>query len=381
MREMSSLNQFFFDIECHFRCYNIGRRIYPVDLQTFIDFENTQNSWQAPFLQHAWLALVFWKDDKGQQPAPEHHVWFLKLPLDEQARLNLAARDDFLRHLFEVLGDYLTHSQKTEYNKPSDKLHFLESKLQNNPYGFQPKQEQMANFHAIVHKQLSRPASSFYASTQNYLSGSNDPGHASEKHVFKNWHELGLQGFADIAARLDESCCRQTKTNEQLINEAIPHLPREPLQVLCACLENHPISTQTIQVIYKQLLTELKKNAVTASTVQLCIALIRASAQASDQSLQVQLLSKILQSPMKSDIEVLATIAGRCWQIIPQREILLVFLESLALADVQHQGAFKAILSDLMFIPGMRDSILQAFRSPERSRLLTQAIGAFFKTI
>ena len=115
--------------------------------------------------------------------------------------------------------------------------------------------------------------------------------------------------------------------------------------------------------------------------VQLCIASIRASAQASDQSLQIQLLSKILQSPIKSDIEVLATIAGRCWQIIPRREILLVFLESLALADAQHQGAFKAILSDLMFIPGMRDSILQAFRSPDRSQLLTQAIGAFFKTI
>lgn len=384
MQNMSSLNQFFSEIDYHFQCYNIGRRIYPVEQQTFIDFENTHSTWKTPFLQHAWLALLFWKNkswnDDCSKENPEYHVWFLKLPLDEQAKLNLTARDDFLRRLFEVLGDYLTHSQQgnsqeTKHKNPSEKRHSLENAMKDSPYGFQPKPEQMANFHAIVYKQLSLPASSYYLSTQNYLSGSNG---------FKEWDELGFQGLADIAARLDEpykNIGSPSKTNEQLIIEAIPYLPIEPFQVLGSCLENHLISKQTTEVIYKRLIRELEKNDTTTFLAQLCIASIRASSQAIDQPLHVQLLSTILTSAVKTDIEVLATISGRCWHLIPHPEILSAFLEALALANIQHQDAFKAILSDLMFIPGMRDTILQAFRSPNRSEQLTQAIGDFFNTL
>lgn len=387
MKEISSLKQFFSEIDYHFQCYNMGRRIHPVDQQTFIDFENTHAAWKTPFLQHAWLALLFWENksrkndgSKENPETPEHHVWFLKFPLDEQAKLNLTARDDFLRHLFKVLGDYLTlsqqgDSQETQHKTPSEKRHSLESAMQDSPYGFQPKPEQMANFHAIVHKQLSMPASPFYTSTQNYLCGSND---------FKEWNKLGFQGFADIAARLDEpykNIGSPGKTNEQLIIEAIPYLPIEPFQVLGSCLENHPISKQTTQVIYDRLITELKKNEKTTFSAQLCIASIRASSQASDQPLHIQLLSKILTSAVKTDIEVLAVISGRCWHLIPHPEILSAFLEALALANIQHQDAFKAILSDLMFIPGMRDTIIQAFRSPNRSQQLSQAIGDFFNTL
>ncbi len=382
MQEMSSLNQFFSEIACQFQCYNIGRRIHLVDPQTFIDFENTDTPWKTPFLQHAWLALTFWKDKRWKDKSwkdkswkdnsnDQHHVWFLKLPLDEQAKLNLAARDDFLRRLFAALEDYLTNSQD---NNPADKLHSLENAMQDNPYGFQPKPEQLANFHAIVHKQLSLPASSYYADTQNYLAGNND---------FQHWQALGFQGFADIAARLDETDQNtQTRTtNEQLINEAISQLPMEPYQVLGTCLENHRVSPQTTEAIYKRLISELERNDHTAALKQLCITSIRASSQASDQQLQVQLLSAILKSVVKTDIEVLAVISGRCWQLISHAQILSVFLEVLAVANIQHQGAFKAILSDLMFIPGMRDTILQAFRSPNRSELLAQTIGDFFKTI
>ena len=372
MKEMGSLNQFFTEINCRFQCYNMGRRIYPVDHQSFIDFESTHSTWKAPFLQHAWIAVLFWKDN----PIPsEHHVWFLKLPLDELAKLNQAARDDFLRHLFEALGNNSTQAQTQK--KASDKLHSLENAMKDNPYGFQPKTEQMANFHAIVHKQLSLPASSYYQDTQDYLDSSNR---------FKEWNKLGFQGFADIAARLDESAPNNThKSNEQLVNEAIHLLPIEPFQVLGSCLENHRISKQTTEAIYNRLLTELEKNNNADTLAQWSIASIRAASHASSQEsiqiLQVQLISKILSTEMRTNIEVLATISGRCWELIPQTEILVNFLESLAIVDNQHQGAFKAILSDLMFIPGMRGTILQAFRSPERSQQLTQAIGSFFSAI
>lgn len=370
MQEMSSLNQFFSEIACQFRCCNIGRRIHLIEQQTFIDFENTDAPWETPFLQHAWLALIFWKDKSWQDKHDEHHVWFLKLPLDEQAKLNLAARDDFLRRLFEALGDYLANAQDIE---PSDRLHSLESAMKDNPYGFQPKPEQLANFHAIVHKQLSLPASSYYKSTRDYLSGNNG---------FQGWQKLGFQGFADVAARLDETAENtHTRTNEQLIIKAIAQLPIEPYQVLGSCLENHRVSQQITQAVYTRLISELKKNDNSASLRQLCITSVQASAQSSDQQLQVQLLSEILKSVVKTNIEVLAVISGRCWQLISHPQILSIFLEVLAAANMQHQGAFKAVLSDLMFIPGMRDTILQAFRSPNRSEQLAQTIGDFFKTI
>ncbi|MCW8931746.1 MAG: DUF3549 family protein [Gammaproteobacteria bacterium] len=374
MKGMNSLNQFFSEIDCHYQCYNMGRRIYPIKHQAFVDFEETISPCKMPFLQHAWLAIVFWKNnnltkDQNDTREQEQHVWFLKLPLDEQAKLNLAARDDFLRRLFEALGDYLSESS----NGSSDKLHSLEKAMKDNPYGFQPKPEQMANFHAIVHKHFSLPASTFYQTTQEYLLS--DTG-------FNEWNELGFQGFADIAARLDEHILNsKNKTNEQLIIEAIPHLPIEPFQVLSSCLENHIVSQKMTQTVYNRLTTELKEDDTTSYSAQWCIAAIRASSQTITPELQVKLLSIILTSTWKTDIEVLATLSGRSWTSISHPEILPEFLEALAITDVHHQGAFKAILSDLMFIPGMRATILQAFRSPERSQQLAQAIGTFFNSL
>ncbi len=372
MSEINSLHQFFSEINCHYQCYNLGRRIHPLARQDFIDFEHTGSAWQAPFLQHAWLALVFWKEtaaaETTENKQPQQHVWFLKLPLDEQAKLNLAARDDFLRRLFTALGDHLTSIRQAESGA---QLNSVEGAMQDNPYGFQPKEEQMANFHAIVHQQLELPASAFYKDTQNYL---------SNKQNFQQWQHLGLQGFADLAARLHE------ENNEQLINSAIADLPIEPLQVLGSCLENQRISKHTTQAVYQRLSAELEhyeqaNNTPATALLQLCISAIRATAQTEEQSLQIQLLSRILSTEIKTDIEILATISGRCWPLTAHAQILPLFLDALALADTQHPGAFKAVISDLMFIPGMRDTILQAFRSAQRSPHLAQAIGAFFNNI
>ena len=419
MTTMSSIHQFFSDIGCHFQCYNTGRLIHAVDKQTFIDFEENNIAWQSPFLQQAWLAIVFWQEKpqtaqtqiesstcqtesstsqtesstSQKSSTNNHYVWFLKLPLDEQAKLNLAARDDFLRRLFEALGSYLDNVQRNKYQTTAAKLNSLETAMKDNPYGFQPKEEQMANFHAIVHKQFSLPASAYYHATQHYL---------SDKNNFAQWSQLGLQGIADFAARLDERY--KDESNEQLITDSITQLPFSPFQAFAICLENQVISSQLTQAIYHKLQqalehslkAALKKEHSTSDAhlelIALCVASIKASAQSADQALQIQLLSSILNSSAGTDIEVLATIAGRCWPLIAHNEILSPFLEALANTNVinkepdytpeqetiQRQAAFNTILSDLMFIPGIRSRILEKFRSPERSEQLTQAIGAFF---
>ena len=383
MTIMNSINQFFSEIGCHFQCYNMGRLIQPVKNQTLIDFEQNNIAWQSPFLQHAWLAIVFWQENSATNPSTkEHYVWFLKLPLDEQAKLNLVARDDFLRRLFEALGNYLGDAQQNEHQTSAGKLHSLEASMKDNPYGFQPKEEQMANFHAIVHKQFSLPASHYYQNIQEYLCAHND---------FAQWSQLGLQGIADFTARLDEFY--NSETNEQLLIKGITHLPLSPLQVFGICLENQIISKALTQTIYDNLTQTLAQtNNDRLENIALCITSIRASAQSIDEKLQIKLLTTILNSSAGTDIEVLATIAGRCWLLIANPEILSPFLEALANTtfvdrgqtytseqkQIHRQGAFNAILSDLMFIPGMRIHILEKFRSPERSEQLTQAIGAFF---
>lgn len=385
MNRLDSINQFLTAIGCRFECYDMGRLIQPIEQQTFIDFESSSIPWNSPFLQHAWLALVFWQE-QGWKPQgknasmtdakQDHMIWFLKLPLDEQAKLNLAARDDFLHRLFKTLeNDSVAKNQQ-------EKHHLLENAIQDSPYGFQPKQEQMANFHAIAHKHLGLPASQYYQNVQRYFS---DPD------GFEQWNQLGFQGFADLAARLDEKF--QDKNNQELIAQAIATLPLPPFQALANCLENHVVSSQLTRAVLNRLIREqeleLEKNDnEQLSIIPVYIASIRATAQACNQKLQAQLLSQILKSPGSSNIEVLAVISGRCWQQLFQPQILTFFLEALARSESNpnqseslSQGAFNAIMSDIMFIPGMRNAVLQSFRSPDRSEQLAKAIGAFLNLI
>ena len=388
MNELNTINQFFSAIDCHFKCYEMGRLIQAVKPQQFIDFELGNTPWDTPFMQYAWIGVVFWQ--KKEAVAEQNHtVWFLKLPLDEQAKLNLAARDDFLSRLFKTLehalankklatqepGDKVPGHQKLSNKKSAgEQFYSLENAMKDNPYGFQPKQEQLANFHAIVQQQLNLAASSSYQDAQDYFS---DSAH------FDQWQQLGFQGIADLAARLEEKVqCpdRQAVSNQQLIIKAIPRLPLSSFHALSLCLENHVVSRALAQAVFDKLSLASDNNTSSSTS---CIACIRATAGSSDSAgeIQAQLLTNVLSSPFNNDIEVLAIIAGRCWQaLFLQQNILLLFLKSLAHADSsRHPGAFNAIVSDLIFIPGMRDKILQGFRSPDRSEQLILAIAAFLK--
>ncbi|MCK5696574.1 MAG: DUF3549 family protein [Gammaproteobacteria bacterium] len=370
---MNSIHHFFSEIGCQFQCYNMGRLIHPIEQQEFIHFENNQSPYYSPFLQQAWLAIVFWQEKESlTSSTSDYYVWFLKLPLDEQAQLNLTARDYFLRCLLSALDQ--------KQKNMTEKLHSLENALKDNPYGFQPTEEQMANFHAMVHQQFSLNPSSFYQKTQEYL---------ANKQNLSHWQQVGFQGIADISTRLDETD-HKGHSNEQLIINALPHLPLASFQAFAICLENQTISKTLTQAIYKKVLftfqLQTANKALSAELTQVCILSIRATAQSEDIPLQQQLLHSILTSEIAQDIELLATIATRCWQQLHQQSLLSLFLEALADSNNTHQQqhsfeaqtAFNTMLSDLMFIPGMREPILKEFRSTQRSQKLTQAIGLFF---
>ncbi len=390
MQQINSMQQFFSAINCHHQCYNMGRLVQAIEQATFLSFEQTKIPWQFPFLQQAWLAIIFWPNNlPAGEMANAHYVWFLKFPLDEQAKLNQAARDDFLRGIFQALETFVS---KRENDTTAADLHTLEKTMLDNPYGFQPKEEQMANFHALIKQQFSLAASPYYHAVQHYLS---DPAN------FSQWQTLGFQGIADFSARLSEPY--EDKDNEQLITQAITHLPLPVFQAFAQCLENQKISAPLSQAIQQKLNITLAKhqqqgNRPTENThelISLATAAVRANAQARDKKSQQQLIIVLLTSAIATEIELLATIAGRCWLLINHDEILTLFLEALAIntsihydnhpgieQDMQQkqtQSAFNMILSDLMFIPGIRPLILQKFRSSQRSEQLSQAIGAFFK--
>jgi hypothetical protein len=78
-------------------------------------------------------------------------------------------------------------------------------------------------------------------------------------------------------------------------------------------------------------------------------------------------------------VEVLASIASRCWQDL-KGDLLLAFLNVLATND-QGQGAFNALVADLMPLANKREHILQAFRSENRSEALMACIGNLMKSV
>jgi hypothetical protein len=129
--------------------------------------------------------------------------------LDEQAKLVLAARDDFMRRLLENLGETTGNTAR---------MAETEVALQDNPYAFRPKPERMAVFHAQVTAALQQPASPYYAHACDYFSG---------RLGWEQWSFLGYQGIADLAARLAQD------DNRQRLKTAIPELPPAPLEALC----------------------------------------------------------------------------------------------------------------------------------------------------
>ncbi len=74
---------------------------------------------------------------------------------------------------------------------------------------------------------------------------------------------------------------------------------------------------------------------------------------------------------------MLAAIAGRCWEALEEGDIRRAFLEVLA-ANRSGQPFFNECLADLLFVPGVRDSLRASLRDPDRSPALAAAIGGLF---
>ncbi|PCJ46162.1 MAG: hypothetical protein COA99_03325 [Moraxellaceae bacterium] len=328
-----------------YRIIDLGRRVLKIEKGLFEKIENAQAPYPYPLQRQAWFAVLFWDPKNIQQ----HHIWFLKLPLDEQGYLDLNARDDFLRRALEQLGQALLDSKENAPEAPA-----LE--IKDNPWSFTPRQDKMAAFHAKALVELKRPGSQHLAPMMRYL---------EQPEQFSQWQHIGIQGIADLCARSNE----ESVTN--MLRQHLPQLPAEVMVPLLLGLENESISHLLTQAVIAC------KQSMTSDTTLLA-AIIRALSGSVDQTAKKQFILDALDSYKQApiSIEVLVAISGRAWEVLTDDAVALLFVEALAYNDAG-QGAFNQVLTDLLFMPSIGKSIRQAFRSPKRSERLGEAIGTF----
>ena len=344
--QVTTLIEFLQDTGAGVRVYDLGRRVVRISRDKFLKFEKTQLPYPQPLQNHAWFGLSMLDQSVSDEPV----IWFLRMPLDEQGKLLQSSRDYFIHRLLEV-------AVEKQAGKQSEVDAFKD-----NPYVFKPKEDRMAVFHAKLARDLGRPPSRFYAHSLDYFSG--NPG-------WDQWSFVGYQGIADIAARVGE-----TAVNELLV-QAVPMLPREPLTALCHCLENEPLALPLSQALMNRLNTELS---ATEPDIPVITALVRGLSLSISAATRNRMFALAMDSPYATHIELLAAISGRAWELLQQPGHAGRYLEALAHSPAG-QSAFNHCLGDLLAMPGLRTPLLQAVRDPARSDELAAAFGAMMRQL
>ena len=335
MTSISGISDFLKQSGSAFKIFDMGRRILPLDEAEFLAFEEGSIPYPFPLQQQAWLGIMVWNTLNDKE---EMVIWFVRFPLDAKGLLTPTIREDFIVRLIEREG-----KQDEE-----------------NPYGFKPKQEHMAVFHAKAAKLLNKPASRFYEHALDYFRGETG---------YDQWAFVGFQGIADLAARLDED------DNNDMLSRAIGELPPQPLDALCQCLEHEAIEDNLALAIAEVMEPLLANGQDNANLISLCL---RGISFARNQQLVQEQVFNVLASTAATNPEVLASISGRCWETLKSEQLMLAYLENLARCP-EGQEFFNLVVVDIINIPGMSEPLHQAIRNPQRSELLSTAIGGLFK--
>ena len=331
-----------------YRVYEMGRKILPLSKGQFQQIEDQQMLYPFPFQQKAWLALLIWQPDNESEAV----IWFLQFPVDELGYLKQEARDAFLIELLGQAGKNIQAKQKNNA---------IMDELGESPFAFKPREDRLAMFHALASKELGQGASPYYQATREYLAGALG---------YEQWQFLGLQGIADVVARLDE------EDNEALLLDAIAHMPNMPLESFSHALENVFLQRMLVDALIQRLQRELAKNNPDNGTIEVSLvaALVRAISASQIETVRIEILKKVLASSFSKEIEVLVAISGRSWVDLENEGLLSLFLEKLAL---QNQLAFNAVIIDLMMLPDMKEKVLKVLRGAGRSSMLSERLDGF----
>lgn len=344
---ITTLGKFLNRSRAHYRVFDMGRRVVKISEQEFMGFENAKIPYPYPLNKQALFGVVFWNPEQ----ADKQYVWFLKLPLDEQGLLIQAARDQFLVMLLDRVGECMLAAEDGKN---------IEGALKDSPYTFAPQEQKMAAFNAQVTKSLNMSPSTFYEAALAYFTDETDK---------QDWQSLAMQGIADTAIRL----ASDGADTIDLI-ATLPNLPEVPLNIFSTFLEHAEPATGIVEVFSQRLNMQLQEKDPDINQICSCL---RAASNSPAQGLVDSMVKRVLKHSCSRNIEILATISGRIWRVLEQDLICQMFLEQLARNDTGQEG-FNQLVVDVLYLPGMRPHIMQALRSPQRSKELSIAVGKLF---
>ncbi|WP_346839121.1 DUF3549 family protein [Microbulbifer sp. SAOS-129_SWC] len=335
MQDSGSLAGLIAAADFNLHWFDLGRRVQSVASADATAFEAGRAPWPHPYLRQAWTGLLL-EPRAGGEPV----VWFLRLPLDEQGKLQLAVRDAFVHLLIDKLG----HGDGAELG---ERLH---SALQESGIAYTPAPERQATFHARVAQLLQRPPSEHFDAVLEYC-------RAPQSH---RWDQLAVQGIADLAVRWKE--------HQSLLCDTLEQLAPPVFIGLCQCLESEAIDAELAGRIIDRADAAPGDSAITAAAV-------RGLSLAPAAELRRRFLTRLLQGEAASNSEVIAAIGSRCSSDLEHGDIAAAWLA--AMAEHQSQDTFNLLLSDLMFLPAVRAALLDALRDPARPEILARAFGHF----
>lgn len=345
--KITTLSEFLHHSGAKYRVFDMGRRVSKLSPDEFVSFEWAKKPYPYPFQRSALFGLIFWHPDA----ADKHYVWFLKFPLDEQGLLLQSARDEFLVMVLERVGECMLAAADGQQ---------IEGALKDSPYTFTPREDKMAAFNAHATRTLSLQPSQFFAEAHAYFTG---------KRPLESWDQLGMQGVADVAVRVDDH-----KETLGLL-QTLPRLPAEPFAVLSTFLESAQPTTNIVEVLSQRVDVQLQEKQPDISVISACL---RAASNSPATGLVDSMVHRVLKHRCGRDVEVLATISGRCWRSLTQPQICKLYLEQLANNESGGYPVFSQLLADLVFIPGMREPVMQVLRDPKRNDKLSRFVGKMF---
>lgn len=349
MSTISSISELLKLSGSQYRIFDMGRKIDKLSKDNFTKIEANQIPYPFPSQGHAFIAIAFWQKQNSQP-----YLWFVKLPLDERGLLNLVARDHFIAIIIEALGAELNIV-------PSEQQEEL---LKSNPYHFTPAQYKLAYLNSVISTEIKNDSSQFFSGALRYLSGET---------TWQDWQEVGVQGLNDFAARLSD------KQNQEILLNALPHLPKPVLQPLCSALENVKLPVELVDTLIKafeKINNSDEDNQATQSSF-----LLRSLASSCEHPHVNSFIHTLIEHAASSKTalseELAIVLAGRCWQAFNNEQQIMAFFE--LLVKQQDIEVFQAIFKDLVAIPALRPLIFQCMRSPNRSNELSKAIGMLFQ--
>jgi hypothetical protein len=340
---ITTLTEFLQHSGARYRVFDMARRVVKISNEDFAEIEETHQPYPYPLQKTAHFGVLFWNPDL----ADKHYVWFLKFPLDEQGLLIQAARDEFLVMLLDRVGECMLAANQGDQ---------IEGALRDSPYTFKPREDKMAAFNAQANESLVIKPSRYYDPALAYFTGQTSA---------EDWQDLAMQGVAEVAIRLSD------KQVISAIAKQLPNLPAEPFSSLCTFLEHTEPTVTLVESFSTRLSLLLEAEKINTALVAACL---RAVSNSPATGLVDQMVMQVLNHPIGHDIEILASLSGRLWRIIGKVELCQLFVERLAENSAGYSG-FSQVLADAMYLPGCREPIMMALRSPNRSQALSLRVG------